>query len=159
MLNKIVSVSCFGPGPGPYFDLAGFSFHTPDPECWPSAVVVAAKKASTATKSVIRPIEIFLSVGIDAPQALHESVSQLGEDFFCHRHRVHGRGPTGVKRQVCDFLDEFWLLDSVFESSLQVKPQLVGAIQSNQRRHGDETAVTFGKFFALPDVSEEHIVG
>ena len=43
-----------------------------------------------------------------------------------------------------DSLDQLFLLDSILHGFAEMKPQLVGAIQSDQGRDGDKAAIAFG---------------
>ena len=57
---------------------------------------------------------------------------------------------------MCDDFYQFFLLDSVLNGVTQMKAQLVGTIQGNQRGHGGETAVAPGKLRAFPNIAKEY---
>jgi len=55
-----------------------------------------------------------------------------------------------------DRFDEFFLFNPIFDSSAEMKPQLVGAIQGNQRSHCDEAAIPFRQLLSLPHIIEQY---
>ena len=44
---------------------------------------------------------------------------------------------------MCDSFDQLFLFDSILHRFPEMKPQLVGTIQGNQRRYGDKAAIPF----------------
>jgi hypothetical protein len=57
-----------------------------------------------------------------------------------------------------DRFDEFFLFNPIFDRSAEMKPQLVGAIQGNQRGHCDEAAIPFRQLLPLPYIVEQYAV-
>ena len=53
-----------------------------------------------------------------------------------------------------DRFDEFFLLNPIFDSSAEMKPQLVGTIQGNQRSHCNEAAIPLRQLLPLPYIVE-----
>lgn len=58
-----------------------------------------------------------------------------------------------------DYLDQFLLAKPILQRVIEVKPQLLWTMQSDQCRHGCETAVTLGESRAFPEITEERSVG
>src|SRR5205807_8697346 len=78
------------------------------------------------------------------------------EDAACDRQRRIRGGPARVESEMRDELDDLVLRDAVFERALQVERQLIRAVAGDERRHGDETAITRREAGAPPHVAEEH---
>jgi len=57
-----------------------------------------------------------------------------------------------------DHLDQFLLLNPIFERLTKLKPQLIWPIHSKQRRHRCQTAVTLGKLRAFPNIAKKYAV-
>ena len=63
-------------------------------------------------------------------------------DFLKHGHGSHRVRPVGVEREVGDGLHELVLGQIVSQRPLQVGAELVGAVQRDQGRDGDQGRVT-----------------
>ena len=55
-----------------------------------------------------------------------------------------------------DGFDEFFLLNAIFDSSGEMKSQLIGTIQGNQRSHCDEATIPFRQLLSLPHIIEQY---
>ena len=58
-----------------------------------------------------------------------------------------------------DCFDQFLRSDTVFDSSAEVKSNLVRTIQRNKCSYRDQTSVALGQFFAFPNISEKDVFG
>ena len=61
-----------------------------------------------------------------------------------------GIGPSRVERQMRDELDQFLPRHSVLKRKPQMKGQLVGAVERNERGHRDKAPVSLGESAAFP---------
>jgi len=57
-----------------------------------------------------------------------------------------------------DGFDEFFLLNAIFDSSAEMKSQLIGTIQGNQGSHCDEATIPFRQLLSLPHIIEQYTV-
>src|SRR5262252_11098650 len=83
----------------------------------------------------------------------------LSKQFFgagCRRHRA---GPSGVKREMRDHLDEFLLRDTVLDCVRKVKAHLLGLARGDQRRTSYQAAVALRELRSLPYVTEQNVFG
>ncbi len=96
----------------------------------------------------------------DSPErSTHHSLFVLPEHISREQDRRHCCGPSRVEREVRYQFDDFVLRDAIFKGTTQMERQLLGSVESNKGRYGNEAAVPFGKSGSFPNVSEENIVG
>src|SRR4051794_2022587 len=72
--------------------------------------------------------------------------------------RSHGRGPSDVERQVRDGFSKLFLREAVVQRPPHVRSHLIRAAQGDERRHRDETAITLGQPWPLPNVAEKDVI-
>src|SRR5579871_5811019 len=90
---------------------------------------------------------------------LHRALLRvLLEHFLSDRCRRDRYRPASVERQMRDHLNEFVFRQAVFLPKLQMKGQLLGAIERDQRGDCDQTPVALGKIGALPNIAEQHLL-
>src|SRR5947209_74406 len=58
-----------------------------------------------------------------------------------------------------DELDQLLALHAVVESAPEMTAQLIGPIERDERRHGDQAAVALSEARPFPHVAEHHLVG
>lgn len=68
-------------------------------------------------------------------------------------------GPTGIKGEMGDRLDQFFACQTVLERELHVKRHLVGAVERHKTCNGDEAAIAGAKLRPLSHIAEQHGVG
>ena len=56
-------------------------------------------------------------------------------------------------------LDEFVLRYPIFQRTWEMKAELLGAIQGNQCRDGDQAAVALGEARPFPYIAEQNLLG
>src|SRR6266704_6884019 len=98
---------------------------------------------------------------VEPPARLRSAVadSVAAQDLLGHGHRGHGFGPPGVEGQVRDRFDEFGLGGAVLLGQTEVVGELFGVPARGQRRYRDQAALLRRQLGALPDLSEQDIVG
>ena len=89
----------------------------------------------------------------DKGEADTELPKKSVEDLQRDAPGIHGRGPPGVEREVRDETADLILGHTIVQGPLHVPPQLIGAIERRQHRHGNEAAIPLGQLRLLPDIA------
>src|SRR4051812_9254417 len=71
------------------------------------------------------------------------SLAAFAKDLPGDRNGGTRRRPSGVKREMCDELDQLVPGYAVFECPLKMERKFVRAVKGDQRRHRDQAAVPF----------------
>jgi len=56
-------------------------------------------------------------------------------------------------------LDEFIFRDPILQRAREMKTELLGTIEGNQRSDGDQAPVALGEAGPFPDIAEEDLLG
>src|SRR5437868_2060366 len=81
------------------------------------------------------------------------------EDPLGDGHGGHGLGPAGVESEMGDGFDELFFAVAVLLGEVEVEHELVGVAYRGERDDGREAALLRRQLGALPDVSEQDVVG
>src|ERR671935_1124345 len=83
----------------------------------------------------------------------------LGKNLFGDERGAAGIWPAAIEGEVRDELDDLLALHAVVERAPQVPAQVVGLRERDERRNGDQAAITLRQARTLPDIAEYDLVG
>ena len=84
------------------------------------------------------------------------SFAGLFEHLARDRHGRAGDRPSAVEGQMRDRFGDLVLRDAVLDCALQMKGQLVVAVESDQGRDGHEASIARRQVRAFPEVAEQN---